>query len=220
MKKAYKHAVPYDLHTKATFQALVDAIVLSTPRFAVNMGSETAPGAVDFHVDEYMIWELDHSISLQGDLATVTFLLSAPTAGMLNMAAINLIATNRAKDPQNPSLFPGGGPFASLSRKDRLRAIVLLEQLDIDLYCLPVPYQNNAGLVKSMADALNRMPMFGTFSEWSGYGTTRLAPPDFRRLKFFPPGWIQVGYSGHAEGYRDFRGFVLTMSQVKMEGED
>src|SRR5699024_10384591 len=112
--------------------------------------------------------------------------------------------------------FPGGGMFSRLSRIDRLRTLYKLENFDIDLYLLPSPFQNNAGMVKHVTDALNRFSMFGYYSEWPAYGSTRSYPPNDRRLEFFPSGWQQSGYPGVALGYRDFRGFLYTMAEVRI----
>lgn len=74
--------------------------------------------------------------------------------------------------------------FSCLSRRDRIRTLSALENLNIDLYVLPSPFQNNAGLVKNVTDALNRFSMLGYYSEWPAYGSTRLRPPSERRLEF------------------------------------
>ncbi|WP_163971098.1 hypothetical protein [Oceanobacillus halotolerans] len=108
--------------------------------------------------------------------------------------------------------------FSHLSRKDRIQTLAALENLEIDLFLLPSPFQNNAGLVKYVTDALNRFSMFGYYSEWLAYGSTRLYPPNHRQLEFFPFSWQQVGYPGVSLGYRDFRGFLLLMG--RNEGEE
>jgi len=189
-----------------SFKALVDAL-LPTKN---NLGYS----AEDLGVHEYVIAGLNHNISIQKQLHHKVIPLAYPTAVMLDIAAALLVKTYQAQS-YSQSLFPGGGMFSHLSREDRIRTLSKLENLHIDLYLLPSPFQNNAGMVKFVTDALNRFSMFGYYSEWPAYGSTRLNSPNDRRLEFFPPGWQQVGYPGVSLGYRAFRGFLLTMEEVE-----
>lgn len=152
-------------------------------------------------------------------LPSKTIPLSHSTAMMLDSAATQLV-NSRQIQTLGQSLFSGGGMFSCLSRKDRLRTLSALENLQLDLYLLPAPYQNNAGLIKHVTDALNRFSMFGYYSEWPAYGSTRLYPPPYRRLEFFPWGWQQVGYPGVSFGYRDFRGFLMKIDRKRNEGDE
>lgn len=194
----------------ATYQALVDALLPSMNQF----GYTPFSSAIHMRVHEYLINGLNHYISTQQQLYRRVIPLAYPTAMMLDRAAIQLVNVHQAQ-PLPHHQFSGGGMFSYLSRHDRIRTLSALENLNIDLYVLPSPFQNNAGMVKFVTDALNRFSMFGYYSEWPGYGSTRLNPPDDRQLEFFPPGWQQVGYPGVSLGYRDFRGFLMTMSEVK-----
>jgi hypothetical protein len=72
-------------------------------------------------------------------------------------------------------------------------------------------------LIVFIIDYLNRGTMFGFYSEWPAYGTTRLATPTLRRLEYFPIGWRQTGYPGVSLGYRAFRGQLMTI--VREGGE-
>lgn len=190
---------------QASFQALTDALLS-----AANQGIYFS--AEDFEVYEYVIYGLDHYVSIQQQLYHGVVPLAYPTAVMLDVAATELVNTRKVKAyPQ--SLFPGGRMFSHLSRKDRVRTLSALENLEIDLFLLPSPFHNNAGMVKHVVDALNRFSMFGYYSEWPAYGSTKNYPPDDRRLEFFPPNWQQVGYPGVSFGYRDFRGFLLKMGR-------
>lgn len=175
--------------------------------------------AIDFKIHEYVINGLNKNISIQNQLHHRVVPLAHPTAIMLDAAATQLVNAHQVH-PFAHSPFPGGGMFSYLSRKDRIRTLSSLENLHIDLNVLPSPFKNNAGMVKFVTDALNRFSMFGYYSEWPAYGTTRLNPPDYRTLEFFPPGWQQAGYPGVSLGYRDFRGFLLTMAEVKHENRD
>lgn len=196
-------------HIKATFRALADAIVPLTPPITSMGGSEHAADGKDLNIDEYIIWCLDYCLAVQGVINVINVPLSGSTADLLNAAADRLIASGGVKDPQNSSEFAHGGTFASLSREDRCRAIALLEHDDIEFRTLPSPYQNNAGLVKFIAGALNRFVVFGYYSEWSGYGATQLASPDDRMLERLPVGWQEVQYPGPSKGYRELRGYKL-----------
>ncbi|XEC96284.1 hypothetical protein AB6A23_07005 [Paenibacillus tarimensis] len=214
MHPARKYAAIADPVTVATFRALVEAIVPQSPAYAA-YGAEYAAGAVELHVHEYMIWELDHWLSLHSGLSLTVFPLAAPTAAMLNAGAEQLIASGQAQGPLNYAVQ--GGAFASLSPFDRIRTLAMLENLQVDLGLLPPPYRDDGGFLVFMIDFLNRGTMFGNYSEWSAYGTTRLATPVARRLEYFPISWKQVGYPGVSMGYRALRGFMLTI--VREGGE-
>lgn len=177
-------------------------------------GYKPTYSGIDLKVHEYLINGLDNYITIQQHLHQQQVPLAYPTAVMLDAAATQL-ANIQKVHPLTYCPFPGGGMFSYLSREDRIRTLSALENLHIDLYVLPSPFQNNGGMVKFVTDALNRFSMFGYYSEWPGYGSTRLNPPDYRHLEFFPPGWEQAGYPGVSLGYRDFRGFLFTMAEVK-----
>lgn len=209
MQNAQFYAATVHPHTVATFRALVDAIVPSTPGMAV-FGAEQTIGAVEQHVHEYMIWELDHSLTLILGYYPEVVPLAAPTAGMLNAGAVQLVASGQAQfSPEGTAT--GGVPFAALSPMDRIKTMAILENLQVDLGTLPPPYRDDGGLVKFIVDYLNRGTMFGNYSEWPAYGTTRLNTPTRRRLEHFPIGWRQVGYPGVSLGYRALLGFKLTI---------
>ncbi|WP_373232702.1 hypothetical protein [Cohnella sp.] len=209
MHPATAYASTFDPYTLATFMALVDTIVPNTPEMAV-FGSEQTIGAVELGVHEYMIWELDHTLTLVLGYYPEVVPLAAPTAGMLNAGAIQLVASGQAQ--YSPQVAVSGGvPFAALSPMDRIRTMAILENLQVDLGTLPPPYRDDGGLVKFIVDYLNRGTMFGNYSEWPAYGTTRLNTPTQRRLQYFPIGWRQVGYPGVSIGYRALLGFKLTI---------
>lgn len=202
----------FTVHTRATFQAFVHALIPST-----SAGIVQGAGALDIKVYEYVIRTLDHSLSLsiQQQLPLIHTPMSIATARLLDAAAIQLVQSGQAKYPLHAWIFPGGGPFASLLRSDRIRAMDLLERLEINLGSLPPPYQNNPGLIQNMMDALSQLTMFGYYSEWTAYGTTRLLPPDYRQVEYVPISWIQCQYPGPAFGYRDLRGFLADFPQKR-----
>ncbi|USK72296.1 hypothetical protein [Peribacillus asahii] len=200
----------FDLHTQATFQALVHAIIPNT-LWITTSGVIEGIERLDLKVYEYIIWTLDYSLAIpiKRQLNLINTSMSKSTAQLLDAAASQLIWSGQVKSPLNGWAFLGGGSFAALLRDDRLRVIAFLDQLKINLGSLPIPYQNNPGLIRNMMDVLSQLTMFGYYSEWNAYGTTRLLPPDYRQIEYFPVGWIQSGYPGPAFGYRDLRGFLV-----------
>jgi hypothetical protein len=182
-------------NTAETYQSLVQVFFPTEKKSIVeDMGT-------------YMMWLLDHRVSIQLGLSLTTIPLSDATAELLDAGARQLVAKNKETD-RHPVIF-NEGSFASLSGDDRFRALALLEQLNIDLRRLPTPYRYNTGLVQFMIDFLNRSVMLGYYSECPGYGSRKFNIPDERELEQFPPSWDQVGYPGPALGYRDFRGYLL-----------
>jgi hypothetical protein len=153
------------------------------------------PGAVYEGIDQFLIWEFDHSVALHIGFTLQPVLLSEAIAQMLNSAANQLISSGIVHGPLD-NCFPGGGEFCSLSRRDRLLTLSYLEQLKIDLGSLPVPFQYNGNWVQMVVDLINRHTMFGYYSEWSGYGSTRLLMPQARKLEYTPISWKQIGYPG------------------------
>lgn len=188
--------------TQATFKALVDAIVPKTPEFS--------SGALDAHIEEYLIWTLDHFISLSIVVkGGVNLALSNATAEMLNISAQELIKNGGNKEPVKPDIVCKEGPFAALEPSDRFRAITFLEQLKVDLASLPFPFRNNQGFVLAVTTVLTLLTTLGYYSEWSAYDSTRLAQPPKRIIEQFPIGWQEVGYPGPTKGYHAFRGFLI-----------
>lgn len=83
-----------------------------------------------------------------------------------------------------------------------------------DEYLLVTLNHMNPILVSNLIDEYGNLKLSGSFvsetmmgyySEWSGYGSTRLAEPDQRKLEFVPISWVQVGYPGPSLGYRVLR---------------
>ena len=211
MHPAQTYAATLSGRTLETFRALVEAIVPNTPALSV-YGAEQSAGAVDLCIHEYMVWELDHSLSLVQGFYLTGVPLSVSTAIMLNEGAVQFVASSQAQHSPNYSIR-GNSPFSSLSPADRIRVLAMLEQLNVDLGTMPPPYRDDGGFLRFMVDFLNRQTMFGYYSEWSAYGATRLAEPDERRLEYFPISWRQVGYPGVVPGYRALLGYLLTIER-------
>ncbi|SDY04827.1 hypothetical protein SAMN05421736_101229 [Evansella caseinilytica] len=195
--------------TTATFYALVDSIIPNTPQLASKLGQIHSVGATDMDTHAYLIYQLDHFLNIHVGFSLFEVPLSEPTAELLNAAAGQVIETGSNVEPLHHYLYVKNAPFTMLSRTDRLRSVTLMERLQVDLSRLPVPFQHNGGLVQFMMDTLNRLIYFGYYSEWAGYGATRLYSPDWRKLEFFPVSWLQAGYPGPAYGYRAYRGHLL-----------
>jgi len=181
------------LYVQNTFRAFVDAVVPRTPRLAEEYGRIQFYGALDSLIEKYMILSLNNYY----------IPLAEPTADMLDIAAEQLIS-NEGKN-RLLTRFPGRGKFAALSPIDRFRVLSLLEEFATYLVDLPMPFQDNPRFAVSVTSELIRIAMMGYYSEWSGYGTTRLEEPNQRKLEFFPLSWKQVGYPGPSLGYRALR---------------
>ncbi|MBN7772467.1 hypothetical protein [Clostridium aminobutyricum] len=180
----------FSQHTQETFKAFVDAIIPRSPKLAEKYGKIQYFGALDLHTDEYMILSLNsHYIPL-----------AKPVAEVLDIVSEQLVILDR-----NSSMYPEGGTFAALIPSDRFRALMLLEQNKDYFIDLLTPSQYYPAYLFSVISNLNRFTMMGYYSEWSGYGSTRLNAPDQRKLEFFPLSWKQVGYPGPSLGYRSLR---------------
>ena len=83
-------------------------------------------------------------------------------------------------------------------------AIPIAELLDIA--------SQQALLPDSSFDIISVIPttMMGYYSEWYGYGSTRLNEPNQRVLEFYPFSWKQVGYPGPSLGYHALRAYNFT----------
>ena len=181
--------------TQETFQAYVDAVIPRTPGLAEEFGRIQFFGALNLHTDEYVTLSLNYYY----------IPMAEPTAEMLDVAAERLVIMDGNKSLVNFSRFMGGSAFAAIDHSDRFRAITLLEQLNIYLADLPIPFQGNSELILYTTSSLNRFTMMGYYSEWSGYGSTRLETPNQRKLEHHPLSWKQIGYPGPSLGYRVLR---------------
>jgi hypothetical protein len=194
--KKINFPINYSLQdTQETFKALVDAIIPRSPILAKEYGKIQYFGALDLHINEYMILSLN----------SYYIPLAEPIAKVLDIASEQLVIILDGNNLLINSMLPGGGTFAALSPSDRFRTLTLLEQNKVYFTDLLIPFQNNSESIISTISSLNRFTMMGYYSEWSGYGSTRLYAPDQRRLEYFPLSWEQVGYPGPSLGYRALR---------------
>lgn len=206
VKFQYASTLP---QTRATFKALVDAVVPNTQELAEVKGSVQLYGALDLHIDEYIIWSLDHYLSIYMAVKDVNIHLANVAAEVLIIAARQLIYLGGNKDPVNSDISKEDGEFAALSPGDRFRAITLIEELKLDAASLPVPFRFKPKLLLSTTVSIILLPIIGYYTEWSGYGSTRTEKPENRRLEHFSTSWEQVGYPGPVKGYHAFRGYLV-----------
>lgn len=188
---------PIHPHTRETIMAFVDAVMPSTL------------GGLDLRMDDFIVWMLDHYLSIYGEDGIKTVPLSTPTAELLDVAAAQLMMADRLTALPEPKTYPNGGPFATLLPEDRFQALSLLENLQVDLESLPVPYRFNTGLVENIINALHQMIHLGYYSEWHAFGATRVSAPEDRKLERNTITWDLVHYPGVSVGYRELRGFLL-----------
>lgn len=113
-------------------------------------------------------------------------------------------------DPTAEMLDIVNESFITLNPLGQLYVLSLLNQLHINLSYLPIPFNTNPQLVVLITNSLISFIMMGYYSEWSGYGSTRLAEPNQRKLEYFPLSWKQIGYPGPSLGYRALRAFNFT----------
>jgi hypothetical protein len=171
--------------TKETFEAFVEAVIPRSPKLAEQYGNIQYYGALDFLIDEYLIITLNE---YHPNLAEAT-------AEMLNVAAEKLILRNENREPVH---FNGSGNFSALTPNDRLLALALLKKYQYTSSHLLFPFEN---IFFNITDNLIRITMMGYYSEWFGYGMTRLKMPNERILEFYPLSWNQVGYPGPVPGH-------------------
>ncbi|MGF7142164.1 hypothetical protein HNQ56_000574 [Anaerotaenia torta] len=180
-----------NFYIQNTFRAFAEAFIPRTPRLAEEYGRIQYYGAVDSETDQFLIYELEH----------YPIPMAQPVAELLNAAA-----TQQLLDAG----YPGVWDFTGLSQPEQLEVIQLLNQQMIEPELLPEIFQRNPDLIPVITATLNSLILLGYYSEWSGYGSTRLYPPEERVLEFTPVSWMQTGYPGPSPGYRVLRPFMFT----------
>lgn len=173
-----------------TYQAYVSIIIPRSPELAEEYGKIQYYGALDFKTDEYLVLTLN---SLSTPMAL-------PVAEVLDIASEQLVILDGSS-----MMYEENFDFSTLSPTDRFRTILLLKQNQEYFVDLLSPSQHYPEYIFSIISNLNRYIMMGYYSEWFGYGTTRLNTPDERKLEFYPLSWKQVGYPGPSLGYRALR---------------
>lgn len=170
---------------KSTFQAFVDAIIPRTPDLAEEFGPIQYYGALNFQIDEYLIMQLN---VYDPDLVKIV-------AELLDIAAERLLY--RKENKQQPN-YVGAGSFSALAPEDRLMALALLRNSPFDPSYISYPIDHEFFYI---IEDLIRFTVMGYYSEWFGYGTTRLYEPNDRILEFYPLSWKQISYPGPTPAY-------------------
>lgn len=225
-----------DPHTRVTFRAIVDAVVPRTPTLRT-LGEEHVPGGLTAEVDDYLFTFVNSFVSFGlpklGGLGTLR--LAELITAVLDLGATKLIALGGNEQPPTLSRALGlldldglltdpiealsEGPFAKLSRQDRLRAIHVLDEAEFDTADLPGPLvEGDAGLLAQLVVGYTGV---GYYSEWQGY-TNFTAPPGERGFTNDPStvqSWRQSGFPGVANGYVALRGYLGTPDSSLGSGE-
>ncbi|QCC47598.1 hypothetical protein DV707_07965 [Halobellus limi] len=173
-----------DLHTRVTFRAVTDAVLPETPALGTELGDEHVPGGLAIALDEFVITYVDDGFQLGlphiGPHGNIR--LADPIAHALDFAALTLC--DRSENESEPSpdrpvslLDPGeaspeavrdaAGAFSKLSRKDRLRAISILDEFELSVTPgVDDLFEFDAGLVGQLVVGFTEMIYY---SEWQGY---------------------------------------------------
>lgn len=176
-------------YTYDTLMAFVDAVIPRTPMLAQVYGDVMYYGAVDFFTDEYLYMMLNE----------YTIPYTNLIAEILNIAAYRFLSM---EGNDNRIYEQNRVYFAELPPEDRFRALSLFDQFD-EYFSDFTIFQQYPGLV-DITSSLYRFVILGYYSEWFGYGTTRLEEPNRREMQYDPLSWEQIGYPGPAISNIDF----------------
>lgn len=177
-------------NTEETITAFVDTVIPRTPNLALKYGNVMYYGAVDLQINEYMIMMLNYFYIPMADI----------TAKLLDFFAYQLYNNDNTQNIIYIYNFNRPGVFLSLSPDERLRSLQLLDYLSIYFSVLLLQYQGYPGIM-NIISSLDRYTVRGYYSEWFGYGSTKLEKPRNRVLQFHPISWEQVGYPGPSFTY-------------------
>lgn len=214
-----------DVHSRVTFRALTDAVLPETPALGSELGAVHVPGGLAVGLDDFLVTYVDDEFQFglphvgpHGNLPLVD-----PIAHALDFAALTLLA--RGENEREPSddrpaalLAPGeaspreveneAGMFSKLSRRDRLRAIHVLDEFELRISPAGGDlFEFDAGLVGQLVVGFTELIYY---SEWQGYEEFTL-PPSERVHPNDPSavqGWRQTGFPGFADGYAALRGYL------------
>lgn len=174
-------------YTYETFMALVNAIIPRTPNLAELYGDIMFYGALDFYTDEYLVMMLNHYFIPLYNI----------TANLLNVASEEFIRLSEGSI--NDRFFSDEYPlFSQLSSEEIF--LITYQLVDYAAGNDQVNLQDYPGIL-TILTSLNRYTLLGYYSEWYGYGSTRMNTPNQRFLQYFPPSWEQVEYPGPSLSY-------------------
>jgi hypothetical protein len=204
-------------YKRSTLRAVVDALVPETSDLAARQGQEHEAGAVEIELETYLANSFDNYQELHlGPLSPVFDCLglrNVPFAIvvslLLDFVALELLL--RQDNEDSPTLASrvgsGGGVFARLSPRDRLRAMALLEDDGVlpaleDKFGETIP---QLGAIGFLSMGLHAFPLMGYYSEWAAekdVGEAAITPEDVQ-------GWQQAGYPGPEDGYAKLYGYEI-----------
>lgn len=220
----------HDPHTVATFDAIIDAVVPNTQEDPIQgkLGEELDEihqyGGLDTGMTPMCIDILNDFMSPEVSLPKIantgeTVPLSQALAVVLDTAASELIARGGNEDTPQPGRFgPAGGPFASLSRADRFRALYDVENRASQIARVDSgQYSRTGGFIVALAVVF---PPIVYYSDMNGYDDFIDNPPSDREFdpaahNSAPEGvdtlisWAQTGYPGITGGHDALRGYEL-----------
>jgi hypothetical protein len=238
-------AGPHDPHTVATFEAIIDAVVpntreadghdpVTTDKVGEELGEIHQYGGLDADMTGMCIDILNDFMSPEVSLPKVTNTgetapLSEALAAVLDVAASELIARGGNQDTPEPGRFgPAGGPFASLSRKDRFRALYDVEnranqlgegeaQVSEAVGIDNGRYSRTGSFVVALAVVFPPIVYYSDMNAYDDFidnapserefapGEHNSAPEGYDTLL----GWAQTGYPGITEGHDALLGYEL-----------
>lgn len=225
-----------DPHTRVTFRAIADAVVPETPGLAEEIGPEHVSGGLAVELDDFAVTYVDDGFQLglphlgpQGNIP-----IADPVAHLLDSAALTLLERgDNERDPDvdralsllgpddpSPTIVEDVvGPFAKLSRRDRLRAIAIVDEFDVEFSPTDDDLlELDAGLVGQLVIGFMEMIYY---SEWQGYD--EFTQPPSRRVhpndRSAVQSWRQTGFPGFANGYAALRGYVGTTESPLGNGD-
>lgn len=214
--------------TRATYKAVVDAVVPRTPELAGELGEEHVPGGLDVGLDDYLITFVDTLFTLGSVAGTDANLpLADPVAVLLDSAAAQLVASGEYGAPPSldrvlalldvddlldvnelaadPEVALQQSLFAGLSRDDRLRAIEKLDAVDVDSSFLPGPVAElDVALIGQLVVGFTEVIYY---SEWQGYEDITDPPGDRGFSGTDIQSWAQTGFPGVIDGAPALRGY-------------
>lgn len=225
-----------DPHTRVTFAAAADAIVPPTPDLGDELGEEHVPGAAAVGLSDYLVTYVNNLFSNPNPAGdrTGNLRLAEPVAAALDEAAVELLAEGDNRDPPAASYARGlldrsatvgeavdaaaCGPFARLSRRDRLRALAEFDEpeKEFETTALPGPTAEwDAGLLATLVVAFTEVIYY---SEWDGYEQFRGPPSERTYDGDAVQSFAQTDFQGFIDGAAALRGYWSTPGSALGEG--
>ncbi|MCS1351808.1 hypothetical protein [Mechercharimyces sp. CAU 1602] len=199
---------------KETYQAFAETVIPYTPSSEDRKWE--ASGAAAERIDEFLIWEMNRLFAIKVSERMVNVPLALPTAAMLNMAAKYYIQDKNIQSRVNERI--DRRLFAELPPFNRMDCFYQLMNDQFPHVMFAWPFQQYKELVTLASETLFRLVFIGYYSEWSGYQTGAHHMPLELKLHQIPISWLQTGYPGPADGYRDLRGYLIP--PTRKEGDE